>query len=121
MMRSRRFKHPEQIIEMLVDIISEWLYAVNVLQQPDGTFNDAKPVLSWRRLAKWFADLSGRVYGTRPFRVFGERRYRVLVRASGRETRWNGMVVPVSGLPGKVIRFTLLCWRRKTGRRSSSR
>ena len=66
------YKKPEQIIEMLVDIISKnGVMLLNILQRPDGTIDeDADFILD--RLADWFRINGEAVYGTRPWRVFGE-------------------------------------------------
>jgi len=66
------YKRPEQIIEMLVDIISKnGVMLLNILQRPDGTIDDdAEYILE--QLAQWFAVCSEAVYDTRPWRVFGE-------------------------------------------------
>jgi len=66
------YKHPEQIIEMLVDIISKnGVMLLNILQRPDGTIDeDADYIL--QKIGEWFAVCSEAVYGTRPWRVFGE-------------------------------------------------
>ena len=56
------FKHPEQIIEMLVDIISKnGCMLLNVLQRPDGTI-DAETRFILEELAKWFAVCQEGVY-----------------------------------------------------------
>jgi len=66
------YKRPEQIIEMLVDIISKnGVMLLNILQRPDGTIDeDADYIL--QKIGEWFAVCSEAVYGTRPWRVFGE-------------------------------------------------
>ena len=73
------YKSPEQIIEMLVDIISKnGCMLLNVLQRPDGTIDeDAEFILD--NLAGWFAVNSEAVYGTRPWRIFGEGETRVKI------------------------------------------
>ena len=49
------YKRQEQIIEMLVDIISKnGCMLLNVLQRPDGTI-DAETRFILEDLAKWFA------------------------------------------------------------------
>ena len=65
-------KQPEQIIEMLVDIISKHGgMLLNILQRPDGTLvEEAEFIL--KKPGEWFAVCSEAVYGTRPWRVFGE-------------------------------------------------
>lgn len=84
------FKHPEQIIEMLVDIISKnGCMLLNVLQRPDGTI-DAETRFILEELAKWFAVCQEGVYGARPFRVFGEGDTRVLIEGFREDkTEWN--------------------------------
>ena len=84
------YKHPEQIIEMLVDIISKnGCMLLNILQRPDGTIDDeASFILD--RLAEWFAVNSEAVYGTRPWRVFGEGDTRVKIEGFTEEkTAWT--------------------------------
>ena len=99
------FKHPEQIIEMLVDIISKnGCMLLNVLQRPDGTI-DAETRFILEELAKWFAVCQEGVEG-QGLSGYSEKAIQgCLLRASGK-TRRNG-TVRISGLPGKVIRFTL--------------
>lgn len=73
------YKKPEHIIEMLVDIISKnGTMLLNILQRPDGTIDE------WERwtleeIAKWTAVASEGVYGTRPWKVFGEGESRVVI------------------------------------------
>ena len=65
-------KQPEQIIEMLVDIISKHGgMLLNILQRPDGTIDEEAEFIL-QKLGEWFAVCSEAVYGTRPWRVFGE-------------------------------------------------
>ncbi len=84
------YKHPDQIVEMLADIISKnGVMLLNILQRPDGTIDeDADFILS--RLAEWYAVCGEAVYGTRPWRVFGEGD--TLVKIDGfteEKTSWN--------------------------------
>ena len=66
------YKHPDQIIEMLVDIISKnGVMLLNVLQRPDGTIDDEADFIL-RKLGEWFAVCGEAVYDTRPWRVFSE-------------------------------------------------
>ena len=73
------YKKPGHIIEMLIDIISKnGTMLLNVLQKPDGTIDE------WERwtleeIGGWFDICSEAVYGTRPWRVFGEGGSRVLI------------------------------------------
>lgn len=66
------YKTPEQIVEMLVDIISKnGVMLLNILQRPDGTIDeDAEFIL--KKIGEWFHICAEAVYGTRPWRVFGE-------------------------------------------------
>lgn len=84
------YKSPEQIVEMLVDIISKnGVMLLNILQRPDGTIDeDAEYILD--RLADWFSVCSEAVYGTRPWRVFGEGETRVKIEGFREDkTDWN--------------------------------
>ena len=84
------YKRPDQIIEMLVDIISKnGVMLLNVLQRPDGTI-DAEARYILEELEKWFAVCEEGVYGTRPFRVFGEGDTRVTIYGFTEDkTEWN--------------------------------
>lgn len=66
------YKHPDQIIEMLIDIVSKnGTMLLNVLQRPDGAIDDeAKYILT--ELATWFPTAGEGLYGTRPWKVSGE-------------------------------------------------
>ena len=84
------YKEPDQIIEMLVDIISKnGVMLLNVLQRPDGTIDEyADYILD--RLASWFSVCSEAVYGTRPWRTFGEGETRVKIEGFREDkTDWN--------------------------------
>ena len=84
------YKHPEQIIEMLVDIISKnGVMLLNILQRPDGTIDDDAEFIL-RKLAEWFEINSEAVYGTRPWREFGEGETRVKIEGfTENKTDWN--------------------------------
>ena len=75
----QRYKKPHHIIEMLVDIISKnGTMLLNILQRPDGTIDE------WERwtleeIGSWFDVASEGVYGTRPWKVFGEGDARVVI------------------------------------------
>ena len=102
------YKSPEQIIEMLVDIISKnGVMLLNVLQRPDGTIDeDAEFILD--KLAEWFAINSEAVYGTRPWRTFGEGETRVKIDGFTEEkTDWNLSDVRFVQKDGAVYAFLL--------------
>ena len=75
---------------MLVDIISKnGTMLLNVLQKPDGSI-DAETRFILEELAKWFPVCGEAVYGTRPWRVFGEGDTRVTIDGFREEkTQWN--------------------------------
>ena len=77
--RKQKYKKPRHIIDILIDAISKnGTLLLNVLQRPDGTIDEqAEWILD--ELAKWFSVNSEAVYGTRPFRVSGEGRSKVLI------------------------------------------
>jgi alpha-L-fucosidase len=66
------YKHPDQIIEMVIDIASKnGTMLLNILQKPDGGIDDeAKFIL--RELATWFPVAGEGIYGTRPWKTSGE-------------------------------------------------
>lgn len=84
------YKRPDQIIEMLVDIISKnGTMLLNVLQRPDGTIDEEAEYIL-KELAGWFEICAEAVYETRPFRVFGEGDTRVKIDGfTENKTNWN--------------------------------
>jgi alpha-L-fucosidase len=102
------YKSPEQIIEMLADIISKnGVMLLNILQRPDGTIDeDAEFILD--RLADWFAVNGEAVYGTRPWKVFGEGETRVKIDGFTEEkTDWTVSDVRFTQKDGAVYAFLL--------------
>jgi len=84
------YKKADQIIEMLVDIISKnGTMLLNVLQRPDGSIDEeARYILE--ELAGWFAICGEAVYGTRPWRAFGEGDTRVRIEGFREDkTEWS--------------------------------
>jgi len=83
-------KKPDHVIEMLVDIISKnGTMLLNIPQRPDGTIDD-DAVFVLEELGKWFAVCSEGVYGTRPWREFGEGDTKVLIDGfTEKKTEWN--------------------------------
>lgn len=68
----RKYKGADYIIELLVDIIAKnGLLLLNVLQLPDGSIDDELRY-TLEELATWYAICGEGVYGTRPWKVFGE-------------------------------------------------
>ena len=102
------YKRPEQIIEMLADIISKnGVMLLNILQRPDGTIDDEAGFIL-DRLAEWFAVNSDAVYGTRPWRVFGEGETRVKIDGFTEEkTDWTRSDFRFTQKEGAVYAFML--------------
>lgn len=84
------YKRPEQIIEMLIDIVSKnGTMLLNILQRPDGSIDEEARYLL-EELATWFPVCGQAIYGTRPWRVFGEGDTRVLIDGFREDkTDWN--------------------------------
>ncbi|MBQ3079488.1 MAG: alpha-L-fucosidase [Clostridia bacterium] len=84
------YKRPEQIIEMLADIISKnGCMLLNILQRPDGSIDeDAEYIL--KELAAWFDVCAEAVYSTRPWHVYCEGETRATIDGFKEEkTAWN--------------------------------
>lgn len=66
------YKRPDQIIEMLVDIISKnGSMLLSIPQLPDGTIDDEEEYIL-AELADWFSVNAEAVYATRPWKEFRE-------------------------------------------------
>lgn len=67
-----RYKTPQQVIEMLVDIVSKnGNLLLNVPQRPDGSIDDECSFLL-DRLAEWFRVNGEGIYATRPWKIAAE-------------------------------------------------
>ena len=86
----QEFKKPAHIIEMLVDIISKnGTMLLNILQLPDGSIDD-EAVYILDELAKWFSVCGEGVYGTRPWRIYGEGDTQAVIDGFKEvKTQWN--------------------------------
>lgn len=84
------YKKPGHIIEMLVDIVSKnGNLLLNIPQKPDGTLDD-ECLYILKELAKWNKVCADGIYGTRPFRIFGEGPARVAISGfKEEETPWT--------------------------------
>ena len=102
------YKQPEQIIEMLVDIISKnGNMLLNILQLPDGTIDEEADFIL-QKIGEWFAVNSEAVYGTRPWRVFGEGDTRVKIDGFTEEkTAWNRSDIRYVQKGGAVYAFLM--------------
>lgn len=102
------YKRPEQIIEMIADIISKnGVMLLNILQRPDGTIDrEAEYILD--RLGEWFAINGEAVWDTRPWRVFGEGDTRVKIEGFTEEkTDWNRSDFRFTQKEGAVYAFMM--------------
>ncbi len=102
------YKRPEQIIEMLIDIISKnGCMLLNVLQRPDGTIDDEADFIL-KELAGWFSVCAEAVYGTRPFDVFGEGDTRVKIEGFREDkTEWTRNDFRFTRKDGSVYAFMM--------------
>jgi alpha-L-fucosidase len=68
----QQFKRPGHIIEILVDIVSKnGTMLLNILQLPDGSLDD-ETVYNLNELSSWINICGEGIYGTRPWKAFGE-------------------------------------------------
>jgi alpha-L-fucosidase len=68
----QEFKKPGHIIEMLIDIASKnGTMLLNILQRPDGSVDD-ETLFILKELASWTSCCGEGLYGTRPWKTFGE-------------------------------------------------
>jgi len=104
----QEFKKPGHIIEMLIDIISKnGTMLLNILQRPDGSIDD-ETVYILEELAKWFAICGEGVYGTSPWRKYGEGDTQVLIEGFKEvKTEWNSSDYRFVSKGNKVYAFIL--------------
>ena len=102
------FKRPEQIIEMLVDIISKnGTMLLNILQRPDGTIDD-EAVFILEELGKWFDICAEAVYDTRPYTVEGEGDTKVEINGFVEsKTHWNTSDIRFTRKENAVFAFLM--------------
>lgn len=84
------YKKADQIIEMLVDIVSKnGTMLLNILQRPDGDI-DSEARFLLQELAGWFPVCEEGIYGTRPWKVAGEGNTNVAIEGFREDkTTWN--------------------------------
>ncbi|MBM7789989.1 alpha-L-fucosidase [Tenggerimyces flavus] len=74
-----RYKSPEHVLEILVDVVAKnGNLLLNIPQLPDGTIDDECSYLL-DAMARWTAICGEGIFGTRPFRVYGEGPGRVVI------------------------------------------
>ncbi|WOO42707.1 alpha-L-fucosidase [Rubellicoccus peritrichatus] len=67
-----RYKTPQEIVHMLVDIVSKnGNLLLNYTQRPDGSLDE---VTTWtvKEVGNWLATNGEGIYGTRPWKTYGE-------------------------------------------------
>lgn len=84
------YKRPDQIIDMVIDIASKnGTMLLNILQRPDGSIDEEAEYIL-KELAAWFAINGEGLYGTRPWKTFGEGDTRVTIKGFTEDkTLWN--------------------------------
>ena len=105
---STTYKRPAHIIGMLVDIISKnGNLLLNIVQRPDGSIDDeTRYILD--ELAKWNKVCAEGVYGTRPWKVFGEGSSRINPEGHKEEiTKWQSDDVRYTKKDGIVYAFLM--------------
>ena len=114
------YKSPATVIQMLCDIVSKnGNLLLNFPPRPDGTLDDDElKILD--AMAAWMAVNGEAIYGTRPWKIYGEGPSKV---AKGRPLqRGHGSNTPpaTSASPPRVARFTPSHWVGPTTANSSS-
>jgi alpha-L-fucosidase len=67
-----QYKTDTEIIQMLIDIVSKnGNLLLNVLLTPEGEL-DNEEIRILEKIAEWMADNGNAIYGTRPWKVYGE-------------------------------------------------
>ena len=88
--KTQKYKKPGHVIEMLVDIISKnGNLLLNIPQRPDGTIDEESKYIL-KEIGGWFAVCGEAVYGTRPWRIYGEGATSVVIDGfTEDETKWT--------------------------------
>jgi len=102
--RGIRYKTADQVIPMLVDIVSKnGNLLLNIPVRGDGTIDDDE-VHFLEEMAKWMPVNGEGIFGTRPWKVFGEGRTRTRAPRAG---EWSGSFNEGGGsFKAQDLRFT---------------
>lgn len=74
-----RYKTARHVLDILVDVVAKnGNLLLNIPQRPDGSIDDECSFLL-EEMARWIAICGDGIFGSRPFRVFGEGPSRVLI------------------------------------------
>jgi alpha-L-fucosidase len=69
---NQKYKTSSQVVQMLVDVVSKnGNLLLNVVQTPEGDLED-NVMQILEGIAAWIADNGNAIYGTRPWKVYGE-------------------------------------------------
>ena len=103
------YRTPQSLLADLIDIVSKnGNLLLNVGPKPDGTIPD-EIVTVLKGMGGWLKVNGEAIYGTRPFKFFGEgqpNRGRSALAGRSRNRRRRVSRPPISASPQKVTRFT---------------
>jgi alpha-L-fucosidase len=92
------YLHPRDVVHWLIDTVSKnGVFVLNIPGKPDGT-NDSKEIAVLDKITAWMSVNSEAIYGTRPWKIFGEGPNMVSAGAFHGDT--------VARLGAKDVRFT---------------
>ena len=113
------FKSPQFVVQQLIDIVSKnGNLLLNIGPKPDGTIPDeVQQVL--RDVGSWLAVNGDAIYGTRPWKVYGEGPTQVAA-GSFHDTDTATTPPKTSALPRRATRCTPLKWAGPPAERRSS-
>jgi alpha-L-fucosidase len=111
----QKFKMPGHIIEMLIDIVSKnGTMLLNVLQRPDGSLDEETHWIL-DELASWSAVCGEGIYGTRPWRIFGEGDSKVVLDGfKEAEVPWNSSDIRFTTKGKKLYAFLMRAPQNRT-------
>jgi alpha-L-fucosidase len=102
------YKEPAAIIHHLVDIVSKnGCMLLNIGPKPDGTIPDEEQAIL-REIGKWLQANGEAIYGTRPWRVFGEGPTRIPAgQFSDNDVSFTGQDIRFTAKDDKLFAITL--------------
>lgn len=99
--KEAKYKTPKLIVDMLVDIVSRNGNLLLNFPLPSNGMLDAEELKILDEITKWMAVNSEAIYGTRPWRIFGQG---PVAQASGEEAKFNERQRKL--LTAEDVRFT---------------
>ncbi|NLB90602.1 MAG: alpha-L-fucosidase [Clostridiales bacterium] len=102
------YKRPDQIIDMLADIVSKnGSMLLNILQRPDGTI-DAEARYILRELAGWMKERGESIHDTHPWKRYGEGETHVKIDGFTEEkTNWGSSDIRYTQKGNTVYAFLM--------------